>query len=48
MELAIALTLYLSFCAFLFFGTMEAPAVFGRLAIGLCASEFVAAIAWGS
>ena len=47
MELAIALTLYLSFGAFLFFGTMEAPAVFGRLAIGLCASEFVAAIAWG-
>jgi hypothetical protein len=47
MELAIGLTLYLSFGAFLFFGTMEVPAVFGRLAIGLCASEFVAAIAWG-
>ena len=42
MELAIALTLYLSFGAFLFFGTMDAPAVFGRLAIGLCGSELVA------
>ncbi len=46
MELAVALTLYLSFCAFLFFGTMGAPAVFGRLAIGLCASELVAAVVW--
>ncbi len=47
MELAIALTLYLSFGAFLFFGTMDVPAVFERLAIGLCGSELVAAIAWG-
>ena len=35
-ELAIALTLLLSFGAFLFFPTMDAPPVFGRLAIGLC------------
>ena len=46
MELAVALTLYLSFAAFLFFGTMGAPAVFGRLAIGLCGSELVAAVVW--
>ena len=46
MEVAIAFTLYLSFGAFLFFGTMGAPAVFGRLAIGLCGSELLAATAW--
>ena len=43
-EIAIGLTLYLSFGAFLFFPTVAAPAVFSRLAIGLCASEFVATI----
>jgi hypothetical protein len=43
-EIAIGLTLYLSFGAFLFFPTMSAPPVFSRLAIGLCASEFVATI----
>ena len=46
MALAIAFTLYLSFGAFLFFGTMGAPAIFGRLALGLCFSEFVASVAW--
>ena len=46
MELAIAFTLYLSFCAFLFFGTMHAPPVFARMAIGLCFSELVVAIGW--
>ena len=45
MEFAIALTLYLSFGAFLFFGTMNAPPVFARLAIGALRSEFVAAAA---
>jgi hypothetical protein len=45
MEVAIAFTLYLSFGAFLFFGTMGAPAIFGRLAIGLCGSEMIAATA---
>jgi hypothetical protein len=46
MEVAIAFTLYLSFGAFLFFGTMGAPRIFGRLAIGLCGSELVATTAW--
>jgi hypothetical protein len=45
-EIAIAFTLYLSFGAFLFFPTVEAPRLFGRLAIGLCASELIASIAW--
>jgi hypothetical protein len=45
-EIAVGLTLYLSFGAFLFFPTVAAPAVFSRLAIGLCASEFVATIVW--
>ena len=44
--LTIALTLLLSFGAFLFFPTVNAPPVFGRVAIGLCASEFVAVIVW--
>jgi len=45
-EIAIAFTLYLSFGAFLFFPTMAAPAVFSRLAAGLCASELVASLVW--
>jgi hypothetical protein len=45
-EIAIAFTLYLSFGAFLFFPTMAAPAVFGRLAAGLCASELGATVVW--
>jgi hypothetical protein len=45
-EIAIAITLYLSFGAFLFFPTVAAPPVFGRLAIGLCASELVASVLW--
>lgn len=46
MEVAIAFTIYLSFGAFLFFGTMGAPAIFERLAIGLCGSELFATTAW--
>ena len=42
--LAILLTLWITFGAFLFFPTIGAPPVFGRVAIGLCASEFVAAL----
>ena len=45
MEVAIAFTLYLSFGAFLLFGVMGAPAILGRLAIGLCGSELVVATA---
>jgi hypothetical protein len=46
MVLAIALTLYLTFCAFLILPHLGAPAIFSRMAIGLCASEFVAAVGW--
>jgi hypothetical protein len=45
-ELAIAGTLFLSFSAFLFFGTVNAPPWFGRVAISLCVAEFLAVIAW--
>jgi hypothetical protein len=47
MELAIGLTLYLSFGAWLVLPHLGAPEIFGRLCIGLCASEFVAATAYG-
>jgi hypothetical protein len=44
--LTIALTLLLSFGAFLFFPTVNAPPIFSRVAIALCAAEFVAVIVW--
>jgi hypothetical protein len=47
MVLAIAATLYLTFCAFLILPHLGAPAIFSRMAIGLCASELVAAVGWG-
>ena len=48
MELAIAATLYFSFAAFLFFPTVNAPPILGRMAIGLCASELVVTCAWAA
>ena len=45
-ELAVALTLWITFGAFLFFGTIDAPPVFARTAIGMCVSELVACLAW--
>jgi hypothetical protein len=48
MELAIAATLYFSFAAYLFFPTVNAPPIFGRMAIGLCASELVVTCAWAA
>jgi hypothetical protein len=45
-ELTIALTLLLSFGGFLFFPTVNAPPLFSRVAIALCAAEFVAVIVW--
>jgi hypothetical protein len=45
-ELTIALTLWLSFGAFLFFPTVHAPALFTRTAITLCAAELVACLLW--
>ena len=48
MELAIGATLYFSFFAFLFFPTVNAPPILGRMAIGLCASELVVTCAWAA
>ena len=47
MGLVIVVTLYLTFCAFLILPHLGAPPIFARMAIGLCASEFVAAIGLG-
>ena len=43
--LTIALTLLLTFGAFLFFPTVNAPPLFARVAIALCAAEFLAVFA---
>jgi hypothetical protein len=48
MEVAIVLTVWFTFAAFLFLGVIDAPALFGRTAICLCGSEFVAALAWSA
>lgn len=48
MEVAIALTVWFTFAAFLFCGVVDAPPLFGRTAIALCASELVAALAWSA
>ena len=48
MGLTIAITLLLTFGAFLFFPTVNAPPVFARVAIALCAAEFVSAIVWAA
>jgi hypothetical protein len=48
MELAVALTLWVSFGAFLFFPTVHAPPLFARTAITLCAAEFVACLLWAA
>src|SRR5690349_23706447 len=47
MEIVICVTLFLTFGAFLVLPHLEAPPIFPRLAIGLCASEFIAAVGWG-
>lgn len=46
MELAAAATLYLTFGGWLILLSMNAPAIFPRVCIRLCASEFVAAVFW--
>jgi hypothetical protein len=46
MVVVIAITLYLTFCAFLILPHLGAPSIFCRMLIGLCASEFVAATGW--
>ena len=47
MELAIGATLYLTFGAWLILPHLGAPEVLGRMCIGICGSEFVAAVAYG-
>jgi hypothetical protein len=47
MAIVIAVTLYFTFFAFLILPHLGAPAIFPRMAIGLCASEFAAAVGWG-
>jgi hypothetical protein len=44
--LVVAVTLWISFGAFLFFPTVNAPPVFARMAISLCAAEFITVILW--
>jgi hypothetical protein len=46
MELAAALTVWITFGAWLFLPTVEAPARFSRIALSLCGAELVAAAIW--
>jgi hypothetical protein len=46
MELAAGLTVWITFAAWLFLPTVDAPARFSRVAIGLCGAELVAAAVW--
>jgi hypothetical protein len=45
-DIAITVTLWFSFAAFLIFPTLNAPPAFARMAIGLCGSELLMACAW--
>src|SRR3954452_5334430 len=47
-ELAIAATLYFSFCGFLVFPLFGAPRLFAKMAITLCGYELVIALAWAA
>jgi hypothetical protein len=46
MELAAALTVWITFGAWLFLPTVNAPARFSRIALWLCGAELVAAATW--
>src|SRR3954470_6518476 len=46
MEVAAALTVWISFGSWLFLGVVSAPRVFGRIALTLCACELVATAIW--
>jgi hypothetical protein len=46
MEVAAAFTVWLTFGAWLFLPTVRAPAMFSRVAIGLCAAELLAVAIW--
>jgi hypothetical protein len=45
-QLTIALTIFISFAAYLFFPTVKAPPLFARTAITLCCAEFIACVLW--
>jgi hypothetical protein len=45
-EVAAAITVWISFGAWLFLGVVSAPRVFGRIALTLCAAEMVTAAIW--
>jgi hypothetical protein len=46
MEVAAAITVWITFGAWLFLGVVSAPRVFGRIALALCGAELVAAAIW--
>lgn len=46
MELAAALTVWITFSVWLILPTVQAPARFSRIAIWLCGAELVAAAIW--
>jgi hypothetical protein len=48
MELAVAVTLYFSFCGFLVFPLFNAPQIFPRMSITLCGFEFALAVVWAA
>jgi hypothetical protein len=45
-ELSVAATIWISFGAFLFFPTVNAPALFARTAVALCGAELLACVLW--
>ena len=47
MELAAGVTVYITFGAWLFLPTVNAPARFSRIALWLCGAELVTAAIWG-
>jgi hypothetical protein len=46
MEVAATVTVWISFSAWLFLGTVPAPAIFSRTALSLCGGELLAAATW--
>jgi hypothetical protein len=46
MEVAAAFTVWITFGGWLFLGVVEAPRVFSRIALALCAAELVTSALW--
>jgi hypothetical protein len=46
MEVAAAITVWITFGGWLFLGVVSAPRVFSRVALTLCAAELLAAATW--